>query len=82
MSRTLTISENLYTRLQVTARTRGVNDIEELIEQLVGLLQTQSDQVRQRSESVRRIDALRTRLYSIYGEMRDSVELIRADRER
>ncbi len=35
-----------------------------------------------RQEVVQRIDALRERLFAKYGEMSDSVELIREDRTR
>jgi hypothetical protein len=81
MSQTLIVSDKLYNRLETTARARGL-DIEELIQQLIETWQSRADELRRRQEAVRRIDALRERLYATYGEMTDSVELIRADRAR
>ncbi|MFQ6115589.1 MAG: ribbon-helix-helix protein, CopG family [bacterium] len=82
MSQTLIISDTLYARLEATARARGLSSIEELIEQLIEMWQSGVDELRRRQEVVGRIDALRKRLFATYGEMMDSVELIRADRER
>jgi t-SNARE complex subunit (syntaxin) len=82
MSQILTISDTLYTRLEAAARVRGLSSIEELIDQLIEMWQARTDELRRRQEVVRRIDALRERLFATYGEMPDSVELIRADRER
>lgn len=82
MSQTLTISDALYTQLQATARARGLDSLEELIRQLVEMWQSRVDELRRRQEVVRRIDALRERLFAKYGQMADSVELIRTDRER
>ncbi len=82
MSQTLTISDKLYARLQDIARTRGLQNIEDLIQQLIEAWQSKSEDLRQRQETVRQIDALRERLFAAYGEMEDSVELIRADRAR
>jgi predicted CopG family antitoxin len=77
MSRTLTISDELYARLEKEARVRGLS-IERLIEEWgrgeANLLQ--------RKEVVREIDALRERLFSKYGEMPDSADLVREDRAR
>ncbi len=78
MSQTLTVSDILYKRLETTARMLGVTDIERLLE----LWQAREDELRQRRETVRRIDTLRERLFAIYGEMPDSVALIREDRAR
>jgi len=82
MSQTLVISDTLYTQLQTTARARGLDSIEELLRQLVEMWQSRVSELRRRQEVVHRIDALRERLFAKYGEMTDSVELIRADRER
>lgn len=82
MSQTLTISDTLYARLEAAARVRGLSNIEELIEHLIELWQSRTDELRRRQEVVHRIDALRERLFITYGEMTDSVELIRADRAR
>jgi hypothetical protein len=42
----------------------------------------ESDEIRYRQQVVRRVNELRERLFATYGEMTDSVELIRADRAR
>jgi hypothetical protein len=82
MSQTLTISERLYQQLETTARNGGFDDLEEFIQKLIEVWQAHIEELRRRQETVRRIDALRERLWRTYGEMDDSVELIRADRER
>ncbi|HXG67884.1 MAG TPA: ribbon-helix-helix protein, CopG family [Blastocatellia bacterium] len=78
MSRTITVSDELYERLQAEARMRGLDSIEQLLEQL----QITDPQSSRRKEVVRRIDSLRERLFARYGEMPDSVELLREDRAR
>ncbi|MDQ3650003.1 MAG: hypothetical protein M3458_06905 [Acidobacteriota bacterium] len=78
MSRTITISDELYARLEAEARTRGLNSIEHLLEERE---QSESD-LNERQRVVKRIDDLRERLFITYGEMPDSVELLRADRNR
>lgn len=82
MNQTLTISDKLYTRLEAAARERGLASIEELIEQLIEMWQAKIDELRRRQDVVCRIDVLRERLFATYGEMTDSIELVRADRER
>lgn len=52
------------------------------IEQLLELWQAHEAERRRRQEVVRDIDALRDHLYVQYGEMPDSVSLIREDRPR
>jgi hypothetical protein len=78
MSQTLTISDTLYEQLETTARMRGLESIEQLLE----VWQAHEDELRQRRETVRRIDTLRERLFTTYGEMPDSAALIREDRAR
>ena len=78
MSRTLTISDELYAKLEAEARLRGLNSVEQLLEQWRSL-ETES---RSRIEAVREIDDLRNRLFAKYGEMPDSVDLLREDRAR
>jgi predicted CopG family antitoxin len=78
MSRTITISDELYARLEAEARARGLNNIEHLLEERE---QSESD-LNERHRVVKRIDDLRERLFIKYGEMPDSVELLRADRNR
>jgi hypothetical protein len=78
MSRTLTVSDELYERLEAEARKRGVKTVEELLD----LLQSLETDTALRKNVVRQIDFLRDRLFARYGEMPDSVELLREDRAR
>jgi hypothetical protein len=55
-----------------------LNNIERLLEERE---QSESD-LNERQRVVKRIDDLRERLFAKYGEMPDSVELLRADRNR
>jgi hypothetical protein len=77
MSRTLTISDTLYARLEAKALERGLDNIEQLLEEW----ERSENEILRRQEVVRQIDRLRERLRDKYGEMPDSVELIRQDRE-
>ena len=78
MSRTLRISDDLYVQLEATVQMRGLSSIEQLLEEW----QSREAGLLRRREAVRKIDALRERLFATYGEMPDSVELIREDRTR
>ncbi|MEK6324938.1 MAG: hypothetical protein AABN33_25120 [Acidobacteriota bacterium] len=78
MSRTLTISDELYERLESEARKRGVKTVEELLDRLQSL----ETDIALRENVVRRIDLLRERLFARYGQMPNSVELVREDRAR
>jgi predicted CopG family antitoxin len=78
MSRTLTISDELYERLESEARDRGLKSVEELLDQLQSL----ESNISHRRAVVREIDLLRERLFARYGQMPDSVELLREDRAR
>ena len=78
MSKVLTVSDELYARLEMAARQRGLRKVEELLESW----QADEDEQSRRARAVERIDALRTQLFATYGEMPDSVELIRQDRDR
>lgn len=78
MSRTLIISDELYDRLETEARTQGFNSIEQLLEQR----KTSAAEASPGQDIVRRIDDLRDRLFAKYGQMPDSIELLREDRAR
>ena len=78
MSYHLTISDTLYNRLEATMRRRGLGNIEQLLEEW----QADEDDRLYRQNIVRQIDNLRERLFRQYGQMTDSVSLIRADREQ
>jgi hypothetical protein len=78
MSRTLTIPDELYERLEAEARRRGLTTLEQLLEKL----QILGADVARREEVVREIDQLREGLFARYGQMPDSVDLQREDRAR
>ena len=78
MSRTITIPDILYLRLEQTAQARGCSSIAQLLE----VWQAHEDTLRRRQEAVARIDALRERLCSTYGVFPDSTEDVREDRAR
>ncbi|MBC7912152.1 MAG: hypothetical protein H7Y30_16720 [Pyrinomonadaceae bacterium] len=77
MSRTLTISDELYTRLEKEAQMRGLS-----IELLIEEWERSEANLLQRKDVVRGIDALREHLLSKHGEMPDSSDLVREDRAR
>ena len=78
MSQTLTISDTLYTRLEQAARERGFASIEQLLE----TWQAFDVERQQRQQIVQQIDQVREQMFATYGEMLDSVELLREDRAR
>lgn len=78
MSQSVMISDQLYARLEATARAHGLINVEQLLE----AWQAREDQLVHRRQTVQQIDALRERLFHIYGEQPDSVELLREDRAR
>lgn len=78
MSKTLTLPNELYDRLEKTAQQQGFENVEELLE----AWQTEADEREQKQRAVDEIDALREKLFLKYGEMPDSAELLREDRER
>jgi hypothetical protein len=78
MSRTVTISDALYLRLEQIAQARGYRSIAQLLE----VWQSDEDTRCRRQEAVARIDALRERLFATYGVFPDSTEDIREDRAR
>lgn len=82
MSRTLTISDELYARLDAKARQQRVS-IEDWLLSWQG--QGEDDAAverRRRHLAVVRIEATHAELAARYGEMPDSVELVREDRTR
>jgi hypothetical protein len=78
MSQTLTISDTLYNRLEQAARERGFASIEQLLE----TWQAFDAERQRRQQIVQRIDQVREQMFTTYGEMLDSVELLREDRAR
>lgn len=78
MSRTITISDELYGKLEAQARMRGLDSVEQLLERL----QAPEAESLRRADVVRKIDELRNRLFAEYGQMPDSQELLLEDRAR
>jgi hypothetical protein len=78
MSRTLTVSDDLYARLEQAARRRGLSGIEPLLREW----EAGERERERRRQVVEQIDALRAHLLATYGEMPDSTPLIREDRQR
>jgi len=78
MSRTLTISERLYQRLEAEAEARGLENVEQLLEERA----SNGSDFSGRRAAVDDIDRLRNRLFTKYGEKPDSTNLIREDRAR
>ncbi len=77
MSRTVIVPDDVYERLEITARRRGLQSVEQLLTEW-----QPDDDIQTRQVTVARIDALRERLFAQYGEMPDSTTLLREDRER
>ena len=77
MSRTLTISDELYARLEKEAQLRGLS-----VERLIEEWERHETNLLQRQDVVREIDSLREHLFLKHGEMPDSSELVREDRAR
>ena len=86
MSRTITVSDQTYQRLEAETRARGLKSIEQLLEQLpltaADSRALSEAELERRREAVDRIIAIQERLSRTYGMMPDSVDLIREDRER
>jgi hypothetical protein len=81
MNQMLAISEDLYSRLQTGAQLRGLS-IEQLIEQVVDEWERKDSELRRRAQVVDEINEIYEEMRAKYGQMPDSVELIREDRER
>ncbi len=82
MSRTITVSDELYVRLEEAAHKRGLDGVVPLLEQLEDMQRLADEALKRRRETVEWIDDLRARMFEKYGEMPDSVGLLREDRER
>jgi protein-arginine kinase len=78
MNQTVVIPEQLYIRLEDSARQRGVQSIQRLLE----LWQLQEEEQRKRKRVVQEIHKLRERLFHSYGVMTDSTLILQEDRAR
>lgn len=77
MSHTVIVSDHAYQRLVISAQRRGLQSVEQLLEEW-----QLDDDIQTRQAAVERIDALRNHLFEKYSEMPDSTSLLREDRER
>ena len=82
MSRTITVSDDLYTRLEKAACKRGLANVEQLLEKVDDAPAVSVNELLRRREVGEWVDAFQARMAEKYGLMPDSVELIREDRER
>ena len=82
VSRTITVSDELYARLEEAATSGGLDGVVPLLEQLEDMQRLADEALKRRRETVEWIDDLRARMFEKYGEMPDSVGLLREDRER
>jgi len=64
MSRTLTVSDDLYRQLEMSARRSGVSSVEDLLE----VWQARADELNQRQQVVQETDTLRKRLFAVHDE--------------
>lgn len=78
MGRVLTLSDDLYGKLESAAQRCGLAQIDQLLEQW----KAADEERAKRDEVLQRILALNDQMRAKYGVMPDSVELIREDRER
>jgi len=78
MQHVLTISEELYQKLQISAQENGFSSIEKLLEDW----QKRERALNHRQLLVQRIVALRTRIQNASNVFPDSVALLREDRAR
>jgi hypothetical protein len=78
MSQILKVSDELYSRLERVAHKRGLENIEQLLEEWGGL----EDERGRRASAVKYINQLRTNLIEKYGQIPVSTPLVREDRER
>jgi predicted CopG family antitoxin len=82
MSRTITVSDDLYTRLERAACKRGLANVEQLLEKVDEAPTVSTEELRRRREAGEWVDALRAEMIEKYGLMPDSADLVREDRER
>ena len=88
MSKTLRISDELYMELEESAKERGLDSIESLLEEwqqehrIAQNGQLSPEELRRRRDLLGHIDALRAQIFATHGDLGDSVGLIREDRER
>ena len=83
MSVTLTISDETYNKLKVSAQVRGKENVEQLLEDWEDERAAEwQKELNRRKEVGDKIKAFQKKMYEKYGIMPDSTELIREDRQR
>lgn len=78
MSQTIVVSDKIFQKLQSSAEKRGLTHVEQLLEEWLD----REEELNYRRTIVQEITELRERLFVKYGEMANSLELIREDRSR
>jgi hypothetical protein len=78
MSRAITVSDDLFSKLEKSARAYGLPNIERLLE----TWQSAEDERCRRRAAVQELRVIRERVYEAHGELPDSLDLIREDRAR
>jgi hypothetical protein len=78
MSQTIVVSDKIFQKLQSSVEKRGLTHVEQLFEEWLD----REEELNYRRTIVQEITELRERLFVKYGEMANSVELIREDRSR
>jgi hypothetical protein len=79
MSKTLTVSDEVYSGLEAVAKRQGMESVERLLESWSAAAEAELEE---RHQAVRRIQELSRHLYEKYGEMEDSTLIVREDRAR
>jgi hypothetical protein len=80
MSRTVTLPESLYNWLEAEAKRHQATSVDGFLADY--LEEIKEKEKRDRDEAIRSILELHEKMAEKYGMVDDSVELIRADRER
>lgn len=83
MSKTLTISDETYEKLETLARFRAKENVEQLLDELedADFIEWQKELARRR-EVGNRIIKFQEKMREKYGVMQDSMEILREDRMR
>ena len=83
MSINIAVSEETYKKLEESARARGKETVEKLLEDWEDEQAVKwRKELKRRQEVGKRIKKLRERIFQEHGVMPDSTELIREDRNR
>lgn len=83
MSVTLTVSDKTFQRLKAVAKTKGKENVEQLLDEWSLPTDSASEiELTERRMVAKRIKAFRQKMFEKYGTMSDSTDMIREDRNR